>query len=103
MPLPKDRSKTRRKRVRKTSRGRKEIYLKPVKQKVSCAICKVVLAGVGVTGSRTEKSVSRKFGGNICHTCLERIVKESVRVKGGEKSIDAVSFLDKKYIQQLVK
>lgn len=102
MPLPKNRSSKYKKIARKTPKGTKEIYVLRKETKASCAICKKALAGVGC-GSRTEKTVSRKFGGNLCHTCTERVIKEMARVKDGAKSIEDVDLIYKGYVQQLVK
>ncbi len=100
MPLPKNRS--RKKTSRKTPKGAKIIYFRGKKAKTHCAACKVVLAGV-TAGSKTEKTVSRKFGGNLCHSCSEFVIKESVRVRENAKSMEDVDFLYRKYVQQLVK
>lgn len=102
MPLPKNRSKKYRKMTRKTTNGSKPVFQRRKSFSASCALCKRKLAGVR-PGSRTEKSVSRKFGGHLCQACCERIIKEAVRVKEGEKSLDAVNFDEKKYVQPLLR
>ncbi len=103
MPLPKNRSKKYRKMTRKSTKGvTKRIFLKRKTLSASCAICKSKLAGLS-TGSRTEKSVSRKFGGNLCHSCTERVLKEASRVKEGAKTLEDVELIYKSYVQPLVK
>ncbi len=102
MPLPKNRSTKYREVSRKTIGKTKKVYLKGKQSKASCAVCKNNLAGVAAKGSATEKSVSRKFGGHLCHSCTARVIKEAARVKGGSKAMDNVDLIYKKYVQQLV-
>ncbi len=102
MPLPKNRSKKYRRVPRKTSKGTKIVFIRRRGLKASCAICKANLAGVGL-GSKTQKSVSRKFGGHLCHACTSRIIKEVSRVREKAKSMDDVDLIYKSYVQQLAK
>lgn len=50
-----------------------------------CGICGSYLNGIISDSkevrraSRSEKSVERPYGGNICHRCLEMLIKLSVR------------------------
>ncbi|MBU0586023.1 hypothetical protein KJ780_00770 [Candidatus Micrarchaeota archaeon] len=103
MTLPKNRTRKYNVKVRKTNKGSKKVYSRPKKKGGVCALCSTKLAGISISGSKTEKSVSRIFGGSLCHSCTEQIIKESVRVSEKEKSIDAVDLSIKKYVQQLVK
>lgn len=102
MVLPKNRSTKYRKITKKVSKGTKVVYLKRKKIKVSCAICKSALAGI-TAGSKTEKSVSRKFGGHLCQKCTTYVIKEASRVRENIKSMENVDLIYKRYIQQLVK
>ncbi|MEW6528976.1 MAG: 50S ribosomal protein L34e [Candidatus Micrarchaeota archaeon] len=103
MPLPKNRSKKYKKIARKTSHGTKVVFIKrKVKLRVSCAICKKQLTGIKF-GSKTEKSVSRKFGGCLCHACSVRIIKDASRIAEGIKSIDNVDLIYKNYVERLLK
>ncbi len=103
MPLPKNRSTKYRKMKRKTSKGTKRIFLKRKnKGGVACAVCKETLAGIR-PGSRTEKSVSRKFGGHLCHSCSEYVIKEASRIREKMKTIEDVELPYKRYIEQLAK
>lgn len=103
MPLPKNRSTRYKKMPRKTTKGTKFIFVRrKAAAKSSCAVCKRQLAGVSF-GSKTEKSVSRKFGGHLCHVCSMRVIKDALRVREGAKSIDNVDLVYKKYVEQMVK
>ncbi len=101
MSLPKERSGKYRKMKRKTARGAKSVFLKRKKAGAACAVCRANLAGVG-TGSRTEKSVSRKFGGHLCHACTARIIRDATRVREKTKGVDEVDLIYRSYVQQLV-
>lgn len=102
MPLPKNRSTKYRKMMRKTAKGPKPVFIKRISFRASCAVCKSKLAGVK-PGSKTEKSVFRKFGGHLCHSCTSHVIKEASRVKEKIKSIDDVELIYRKYVQQIVK
>jgi len=72
---------------RRTPGGRITILIKKAKGSYAkCAICKEPLQGVVRDHPRnlrkypkSQKRVSRIFGGHLCHKCLERIIKENVR------------------------
>ncbi len=103
MPLPKNRSSKYRKLMRKSSKGKtRRIFVRRRSIKASCAVCKSALAGVS-TGSRTEKSVSRKFGGHLCHACTLRVIRDATRVKDKSKRMEDVDLVYKKYVEQLAK
>lgn len=102
MTLPRNRSTKYRKITRKGPKGPTSAYVGREKAGASCAVCKVPLAGVRV-GSRTEKSVSRKFGGHLCHSCASRVIKEASRVREKAKTMDDVGLVYRKYVQQLAK
>ena len=73
--------------VRRTPGGRITVLIKKKKGKMSrCALCKEKLRGVARDHPRylrkypkSQKRVSRIFGGYLCHRCLERLIKEEVR------------------------
>jgi len=72
---------------RKTPSGRITIIVKKKKGKVSkCATCKRSLNGIVRVHPRdlarinkSQKRVSRIYGGYLCHRCLERLLKSKVR------------------------
>jgi len=72
---------------RKTPSGRITIIVKKKKGKVAkCAICKRPLNGIVRAHPRdlarinkSQKRVSRIYGGYLCHKCLERLLKRKVR------------------------
>jgi large subunit ribosomal protein L34e len=72
---------------RKTPSGRITIIVKKKKgNPPRCAICKRPLQGVVRAHpsdlariNKTQKRVSRIYGGYLCHKCLERLIKNKVR------------------------
>ncbi|MDD5336961.1 MAG: 50S ribosomal protein L34e [Candidatus ainarchaeum sp.] len=102
MPLPRNRSRKYRVRVRKNVRGSRTVYKLTREFRASCAICKKNLAGIG-TGSHTQKSVSRAFGGNLCHSCSERVIIDVVRVREKIKNLEDVDLSRRAYVQKLLK
>jgi len=72
---------------RKTPSGRITILIKKAKgDYMKCSICKKPLRGIVRDHPRnlrkypkSQKRVSRIFGGYLCHKCLERVLKESIR------------------------
>lgn len=73
--------------IRRTPGGRTSILIKKAKgNPPKCAICKRPLQGVVRDHPRrlrkynkTQKRVSRIFGGYMCHDCLEKLLKENIR------------------------
>ena len=45
----------------------------------SRCICGRALPGIKTTGSSTQKTVTRPFGGNLCAKCMRRMVIEDAR------------------------
>lgn len=103
MPLPKNRSTKYRKISRKTTHGAKIVFLKRKKTGASCGVCGAQLAGIKRGGSKTQKSVSRMFGGSLCHKCSERVIKEAMRVREKVKSIEEIDLIYRKYVEPLIK
>ncbi|MEM5821337.1 MAG: 50S ribosomal protein L34e [Candidatus Aenigmatarchaeota archaeon] len=74
---------------RKTPSGKITIIIKKRKgDYVKCAICKRILNGVVKEHPRdlsrinkTQKTVSRIYGGYLCHKCLEKLLKSKIREK----------------------
>jgi ribosomal protein L34E len=103
MPLPKNRSTKYRQRVRKTSRGSKTVYLKPKNVGTPrCAVCKSVLSGISAKGSRTQKSVSRIYGGRLCHSCTAKVVVNVARINDKAKSMDDVEIVLRPYVAAML-
>ncbi len=82
---------------RRTPSGRITVLIKKKKGSYTkCAICKRPLNGVVRAHPRdlarinkTQKRVSRIFGGYLCHKCLERLLKEKVRASLMLKNISS--------------
>ncbi|MEM0325342.1 MAG: 50S ribosomal protein L34e [Nanopusillaceae archaeon] len=72
---------------RKTPSGKITIIIKKKKgDYAKCAICKKILNGVVREHPRdlarinkTQKRVSRIYGGYLCHKCLERLLRSKIR------------------------
>ncbi len=87
MPRPGLRTHSKRRVYRRTPGGRVVIHYEKRKPgPARCAICGKPLNGVPrlpVYGLRklakTEKRPERPYGGYICHRCLARALKESIR------------------------
>jgi len=75
--------------IRKTPSGRISIIVKLKRGNVPrCAICGRKLQGLlSLHPSKyrrlnlSQKRVSRKYGGYLCHKCLENLLKEELREK----------------------
>jgi len=75
--------------IRKTPSGRITVIVKLRKGNVPrCAICGRKLQGLPALHpskyrrlNLSQKRVSRKYGGYLCHKCLENLLKEKVREK----------------------
>lgn len=87
MPKPSLRTKSRKRHLLRLPGGRVKTRLTREKVNVSCCFrCGGILHG----GSRlipsslgklsaSEKRVERMFGGQLCHSCLQEVLKASVR------------------------
>ena len=62
------------------NRGKKLkiLYKRGRNAKPRC-VCGRLLIGVKAVGKKTEKKVSRKYGGRFCARCARRLMIESVR------------------------
>jgi len=84
MPRPALRSRSLRRVFRRTPSGRTVIhYERKRNSPAKCALCKMELNGVKTNKlykySKTEKRPERKYGGYLCHKCLEKVIKLNVR------------------------
>lgn len=75
-----------RKRYVRTPGGITKIHYSKFKNGIpKCGVCGSYLNGIILgskevrKASKSEKSVERPYGGNICHRCLEMLIKLSVR------------------------
>lgn len=87
MPRPGLRTHSYRRIYRRTPGGRTVIHYEPKRPKAArCAICGGILNGVPRTKPvelknmpKTYKRPERPYGGYLCHRCLARLLKESIR------------------------
>ncbi|MCI2414638.1 MAG: 50S ribosomal protein L34e [Candidatus Aramenus sp.] len=84
MPRPALRSRSLRKISVKLPSGRSATHYERRKNSEAvCAMCKRPLRGVPTNGvnklSKTKKRPQRMFGGYLCHSCLEKLIKSSLR------------------------
>ncbi|MGQ4833164.1 MAG: 50S ribosomal protein L34e [Candidatus Asgardarchaeia archaeon] len=87
MPAPRYRSRSYRRVKIHTPGGKTRTHYVRRKNRVpSCAVCGKPLGGFGKYStaeysslSHSKKTVNRPYGGNICPSCLQRIIKASVR------------------------
>ncbi|BCU70663.1 50S ribosomal protein L34e [Stygiolobus caldivivus] len=84
MPSPQQRSRSLRRVYIRTPSGKSKIHYEDKKtSEAVCAICKEPLRGVKTDKvykySKTEKRPERPFGGYLCHKCLERLIKNTLR------------------------
>ncbi|MCD6549661.1 50S ribosomal protein L34e [Candidatus Micrarchaeota archaeon] len=107
MPLPRNRSRSKRRIFKRTPGGRTTIhYKRREKGKVHyCAICHAKLQGThSLRGmSKSEKRPERLFGGHLCHACTEKVVKYAGRLKEGIIAMDDIEIRYRDYVKQLVK
>lgn len=107
MPRPKERSRSRRKVSIRMPGGKTKVVSKkkihPDKQR--CAICKSVLQATHSDKkmSKTQKRPERKFGGHLCHKCLDKVITHSTRLNEGVIAIDDVEIRYRPYVKKLSK
>ncbi|BDR92292.1 50S ribosomal protein L34 [Vulcanisaeta souniana] len=85
MPRPALRSRRLRRISKKTPGGRRVVhYDKRFASKPRCAICGRPLNGINETRIKTEhvsgSTISRPYGGYICHRCLALALRIAVRL-----------------------
>ncbi|MBS7648040.1 50S ribosomal protein L34e [Candidatus Bathyarchaeota archaeon] len=84
MPKPSLRAGASKKVKVKLPGGRSTVHYKKRKaNKALCSICKGPLHGVSTIKlkklSKSKKAPSRIFGGILCHSCLQKSIKEEIR------------------------
>ncbi|MCX6773675.1 MAG: hypothetical protein NTY68_01600 [Candidatus Micrarchaeota archaeon] len=67
-----------------------ERYLKKGKERNRCNACGIVMSSVTSKGPKSGKTQTRIYGGNLCHSCLETVLKYSARVKSKAIKIEEV-------------
>ncbi len=105
MPKPKDRSRSKRKVAVKVPGGKTKIVARKKlhQDKQRCAICKSVLQATHSNRkmSKSEKRPERKFGGHLCHKCLDTVITYSARLKEGIVAIDDIEIRFRPYVKKL--
>lgn len=89
MPRPALRTRSRKRSQKRVPGGLTTVHYKKEKVGVMrCARCNRVLAGVPrLTPSKTSKltasqrRIQRIYGGNLCHICLQDMLKQAVRAR----------------------
>ncbi len=97
------------KTLRRTPGGRRAVHYKPKKpSKATCAICGAKLFAVpnrSIVGMRklakTEKRPERVFGGVLCGNCVQRLLKEKIRLQAGALTNEDIGVVRMKYIAML--
>jgi len=87
MPRPSQRTRSRKRSPKRLPGGGATIHYKKEKVKAShCARCNRVLSGVprllkSKMGKLTasQKRIQRMYGGQLCHVCLQDLLKHAVR------------------------
>jgi len=87
MPRPSQRTRSRKRSIKQLPGGGTATHYKKEKIKASrCARCNQVLSGIprlaqSKMGKLTasQKRIQRQYGGQLCHTCLQDLLKHAVR------------------------
>ncbi|MFH1106906.1 MAG: 50S ribosomal protein L34e [Candidatus Micrarchaeota archaeon] len=103
------RHRTSKKTLRRTPGGRSVAIYKPKKpSKARCAICGAKMFAVpnrSIVGMRklakTQKRPERVFGGVLCHTCVQQLLKEKLRLQAGAHTEADIGVVHLKYIRML--
>ena len=108
MPFPRQRSTSQKKKTHRTPSGRvSTLYSQGKGSKHSCAICHTLLSAVMVRSkalkraTKTQRRPERKFGGVLCASCVETLIKEKTRLETGSISREEVSLAHLKYLDRL--
>ena len=105
MPKPKDRSRSKRKVFKKMPSGKTKLtFQKKIhSDKQRCAICKSVLQATHSNNklSKSQKRPERKFGGHLCHKCLDKVITYSARLNEGIIAIDDIEIRYRTYVKKL--
>lgn len=89
MPRPSQRTRSRKRSPKRLPGGRASVHYKKEKVRASrCVRCNRVLSGVprlaqSKMGKLTasQKRIQRIYGGQLCHVCLQDLLKHAVRVR----------------------
>lgn len=86
------------------SKKTKKRYERRKSKITRCAICKTKIQGISTSRklSKTKKKPKRKFSGELCHKCVQEVMKLSTRVKDKEIDIFDVGIRYKKYVEQIL-
>jgi len=87
MPAPRYRSRSYRRKKFHSPGGETRIhYVRMKNNHPRCAVCGNPISGIGkhytfeyMRMSHSKKTVNRPFGGVLCPTCLQRMIKAAVR------------------------
>jgi large subunit ribosomal protein L34e len=103
MPKPMHRSKSFKRSDKITLKGRHVVHFRRAKNSLPhCAICRMELNGIGLSGAASRKTNSRLFGGVLCANCAADVIKLGSRVEQGEMKLDDISIRQRTYVLQLV-
>ncbi|MBS3060801.1 MAG: hypothetical protein J4432_04820 [DPANN group archaeon] len=75
-------------------------YVRKVTTIVKCGNCKTALHGATSlkSASKTQKTPTRVYAGELCHTCTEQILKIKTRINEKTLAIESVEPRYRKYI-----
>ncbi|MCD6279246.1 50S ribosomal protein L34e [Candidatus Micrarchaeota archaeon] len=106
MPLPRNRSRSKRKIFKRVTSGTKITYVKRKKGKVHrCALCHAILPGTHSNRglSKTKKRPERLFGGHLCHKCTRKVIRYNTKLNTGLITMDDVDIKFRKYVEMMKK
>ncbi|MGC8924101.1 MAG: hypothetical protein ACP5KJ_02840 [Candidatus Micrarchaeia archaeon] len=100
MPKPNSRAE---KKVHYTAPGgcRRFMVKKKIKHNASCAICNTHMSSVSYSRKEKGKSSrkpSRMFGGYLCHTCTENLLRYKIWLKEKKIGKNEIPIEFKKYM-----
>jgi ribosomal protein L34E len=104
MVAPRLRSKSKKRGAVRTPTGRKTLHFKGKRPgKASCRICGALLGGVSVShrATRSEKGPSRMFAGELCGSCVGRLVSLKARIAHGAAAQHDASLAQQKYLKMM--
>jgi ribosomal protein L34E len=77
-------------------------YVKKGRERNRCSACGTVMSSVKSKGAKSGKTQTRIYGGNLCHSCLETVLKYSAKVKCKAMKIEEVPIKFKHLIGKAV-
>jgi len=107
MVQPSERRK-KKKFVRTPGGKSKKVYFKRKDSEKKCAVCKNTVAGTlkaskEAKASKSKKTPSALFGGELCNTCRARVIDEAIKVREGIKKEEKVELRIRNYVKQVQK